>query len=357
MSESERAATPRAYGWRDFDPEVVEGLVENDSRFINRRAGGWIVSPLLGTYDDRLPWRDDNFKKGSVHTGEPPVSFRAAPTYVLERPLDNAIAGRELIAEAVAGAWGGQEFARFGNENSEAALTWNVFRTLQETGRLGAVTRALTGFEPAAEPELFYRGRRITIEATAIWDELAAALDGLEPDLTRRVEPDVCLRVPGFGWIVVEASFGPSSDAADDAAAVEGFLASYAAACPGLFDEERIRTTRLRDIPPHLLRTLAVAHTLRVDAERAVVIALVREADTADVERRVDRCLAGSADVEFHRFTWESFHRALDAADPELGPLRGYLEGKSLGLRPAFALHDPPPTNDGSSHSSTAHLV
>ena len=123
-----------AHGWGDFDQEVVEGLVENDSRFINRRAGGWIASPLLGHYDSRLPWRDDNFKKGSVPVGDPPVSFRAAPTYVLERPLDNAIAGRELIADAIAGRWGNPEATRFGNESSEGALTWNVFRALQETG-------------------------------------------------------------------------------------------------------------------------------------------------------------------------------------------------------------------------------
>ena len=72
------------------------------------------------------------------------------------------------------------------------------------------------------------------------------------------------------------------------------------------------------------------------------MIALVRESDTADVERRVDRCLADAADVGFRRVTWESLYRALDPADPALEPLRRYLEQKSFGLRPAFALHDEP---------------
>ena len=70
------------------------------------------------------------------------------------------------------------------------------------------------------------------------------------------------------------------------------------------------------------------------------MVALVRESDAADLERRVDRCLAGSADVDFHRVTWESVYRALDPADPALAALRDYLETKSLGLRPAFALLD-----------------
>ncbi len=336
--ESERE--PQAPGWNDFDQEVVVGLVENDSRFIDRRAGGWIASPLLGHYDNQLPWKDDNFKKGSVPVGDPPVSFRAAPTYVLERPLDNAIAGRELITDAVAGRWGNSEATRFGNESSEGALTWNVFRSLQEAGRLGVVARALTGFEPTAEPELFYWGQHIALDAATAWDELVTTLARLEPEVTSHVEPDVCLHVPDFGWIVIEASFGSSSDAFDDPARVEEFLELYAAACPGLFDEERLRTTRLRDVPPLLLRTIAVASSLRAEGERAVVIALVRESDTADVERRIDRCLAETADVGFRRVTWESLYRALDPADPVLEPLRRYLEAKSFGLRPAFALHD-----------------
>ncbi len=70
------------------------------------------------------------------------------------------------------------------------------------------------------------------------------------------------------------------------------------------------------------------------------MIALVRESDTTDVERRVDRCLADTADVGFRRGTWESLYRALDPADAVLAPLRDYLENKSFGLRPAFALED-----------------
>ncbi|MSO94561.1 MAG: hypothetical protein EXQ81_02045 [Thermoleophilia bacterium] len=334
----------RAYGWRDFDPEVVEGLVENDSRFISRRAGGWIASPFVGHYDNRLAWKDDNFKKGSVAAGDPPVSFRAAPTYVLERPLDNVIAGRELIVDAAAGRWGNPEATRLGNENSEGALTWNVFRALQEAGRLGVAADALAGLDGSpAEPELFFWGRRVTLDTATVWDDLAATLAKLEPNAAQHVEPDVCLHVPGFGWVVIEASFGPSSDAFDDPARVEEFLELYAAACPGLFAEERIRTTRLRDVPPLLLRTIAVAHSLKADGEQAVVIAVVRESDTTDVERRVGRCLAETADVAFRRVTWESLYRALDPADPALAPLRGYLENKSFGLRPAFALQDDEP--------------
>ena len=69
----------------------------------------------------------------------------------------------------------------------------------------------------------------------------------------------------------------------------------------------------------------------------------MRESDPADVERWVGRCLAETADVGFRRVSWESLYRALDPAEPKLEPLRLYLENKSYGLRPAFALHDDDP--------------
>ena len=64
----------------------------------------------------------------------------------------------------------------------------------------------------------------------------------------------------------------------------------------------------------------------------------MRASESADLERWVGRCLADTADVGFRRVTWESLYAALDPDDEPLAPLRAYLENKSYGLRPAFAL-------------------
>jgi len=339
MSEPMRPTTC-LYGWRDFDPEVVEGLAENDSRFIDRRSNGWIACPLRGHFDDRLPWRDDNYRKGSVPAGDPPASFRAAPTYVLESPLDNVIAGRELIADAVAGSWEHTRATRLGNENSEGALAWNAFRSLQEAGGLGVASRALAGIDAAAEPELYFWERRIETSRAEPWLALTQLRTELEPDRALQAGPDACLRLPGWGWVLIDVRFGSGADILDDPARVEAWLERYASGCPGLFDEEAIRRARLRDFPHDLLRTMALAHHLKADGELAVVVALVRESELTGSERLVGRCLAETADVAFRRVTWESLYRALDPDEPKLAPLRRYLENKSYGLRPAFALLD-----------------
>ena len=315
----------RAYGWRDFDQEVVEGLVENDSRFINRRSNGWIASPLVGHYDTRLAWKDDNFKKGSVPVGDPPVSFRAAPTYVLEQPLDNIVAGRELIAEAVTGRWGHAEASRLGNETSEGALTWNVLRSLQGAGRLGVAASAFTGEGTDDVPELGFWGRRIAPDRAEPWPEIVGG-------------PGACLRIPGWGWVLIDVRFGGGTDTLADAAATEAWLVRNAT--PGLFDDDVLRRVRAKDLPHRTLETIAFAHRLKAAREQALVVALVRASESPEVERRVGRCLADTADVSFRRVTWESLYAALDPNDPALAPIRAYLENKSYGLRPAFALDD-----------------
>jgi hypothetical protein len=336
----------RAYGWADFDPEVVEGLVENDSRFINRRQDGWIACPLAGHYDDKLRWRDDNYRKGSVPSGDPPASFRAAPTYVLESALDNFIAGRDLIGEAIAGRWGrAAETGRLGNEWSDDAVAWNVLRSLQEAGCLSVAARILAGTDTTSEPDLYFWGQHLELSAASTWTELQAIQNELEHGLAEQTEPDACLHIEGWGWVLIEASFGSSTDVYDDPARVEEWLERYSHACPGVFDDEAIRGVKLREFPQRLLRDIALAHKLKSAGEHAFVVSLARENDPITIEKWVARCLAATIDVGFRRATWEALYRALDPDDRAVENLRRYMENKSYGLRPAFALHEADPAD------------
>jgi len=73
------------------------------------------------------PWAHGDYTKGTEPHGDPPVSFRVSPTYVLQDHLENFIVGRELVDTLT----GKAETWRLGNENSEDALSFNVFRSLQ----------------------------------------------------------------------------------------------------------------------------------------------------------------------------------------------------------------------------------
>ena len=319
-------STKHAFGWRDFDQEVVEGLVENDSRFINRRSNGWIASPLVGHYDNKLAWKDDNFKKGSMPAGDPPASFRAAPTYVLERPLDNFIAGRELIADAVAGCWGHPEASRLGNETSVGALTWNVLRSLQEVDRLRVVAGALAATEIDSEPELGFWGRLIGRAQAEPWPELVGA-------------PDACLRVPGWGWVLIDARFGGGTDTLADAVALETWLEQYSSPAPGLFDDEALRRVRVKDLPHRTLETIAFAHHLKATGDRRSSSLSYARASPSSSSGGSD---AASPTQPMSPSAAPPGSRSTPPSTPttrSLAPLRDYIENKSYGLRPAFSLH------------------
>ena len=99
-----------------------------------RRSGKSVDAPcpFKGHHSHRLPWRPGGYRKGTEFHGVPPVSFRVSPTYVLEHASDNFIVAPELLGQLA----GKAETWRLGNENSEDALSFNVFRSLQEAGAL-----------------------------------------------------------------------------------------------------------------------------------------------------------------------------------------------------------------------------
>jgi hypothetical protein len=157
--------------------------------------------PLKEHPGHRLLWRGGSHRKGTEYHGDPPASFRVSPTYVLKHPQDNFIVSHELLGQLE----GKAETWRLGNENSEDALSFNVFRSLQKAGALREAARLLTGVEMTTEPELIVWGRRLSSAATHPVPELQAALSVLEAWPGQKTEPDVILRVPHWGWVFVEA--------------------------------------------------------------------------------------------------------------------------------------------------------
>ena len=85
--------------------------------------------------------------------------------YVLSDPLDNFIVGHKLIGQIADGSSGKAETSRLGHENSEDALTWNVFRSLQEAGLLHLLAPLLCECNEPVEPELYVWGSGITNDA------------------------------------------------------------------------------------------------------------------------------------------------------------------------------------------------
>lgn len=297
-----------------------------------------MTCPLADHGREWLEWTDGDYKKGSVPHGDPRVSFRISPTYVLNDVRENFISGLDLVEAMAGGLWGKAETHRLGNENSEDALSWNVFRSLQEANLLSLVTPLLCDCDSSAEPDLFLWGRRITARSAEDWDELLAVRDELEPTHRQQTEPDVVLHLDGWGWVFIEAKFGSPITTASSAERMRAWLDRYPPKVPSLFALDRISGLSHAEFPEQLLRNVVFANQIAEPGERAHVVLLTREKDVTPVDTWIRNCLSDACETTFSRLTWEAVYQSLPD-DPALGLLRRYFESKSYGLRQAFALN------------------
>jgi len=166
-------------GWSAFDPERVDEL-----RLSAKSPDA--PCPFKGHHDHRLPWRSGDYRQGTDFHGDPPVSFRVSPTYILENRRDNFILDQYLIEQLE----GKAETWRLGNENSEDALSFNVLRSLQEAGALAESVRLLVGVDVTDEPDLAVWGRWLGRASTRPVPELHAALTELERWPGQKTEPE-----------------------------------------------------------------------------------------------------------------------------------------------------------------------
>jgi len=322
---------------REIDSAVAEGIRRGNPDCIDKGPDGGLKCPIQGhEHQSLLPWTDGDYEQGTSPDEEHRVNFRVSPTFIYADPLDNFIAGQDLIRQAIGGEWGKAETGRLGYENSEDALSWNVFRSLQESETLRPVVDSLTGFETDGEPDLILWGRRILDESSKPCLELDKALEQLEPAHRQRTEPDVVLHWPGQGWLFIEAKFNsPNTTYAKTPGRVDEWLNRYAVTCPGVFDMQAINDADPKVFPEQLLRNIAVASKVISGEEKARVISLVPKSKAVDIEPTVRQFLPATPPVSFGESTWEDLYDVLPD-DPSLSPLRDYMETKTAGMRKAF---------------------
>lgn len=102
------------------------------------------------------------------------------------------------------------ECHRFGQERSEDAVTWNVFRSLQREGQLHKVVSLITSEQIAEEPRLLLWGLELGEDGVKPWDLLIQARERFESDLPvkrPKTEPDIALYSPGKYLVLIEAKF------------------------------------------------------------------------------------------------------------------------------------------------------
>lgn len=340
INRDEQSSHAEPFGVSDLDPEV--NLQLGSPRQVRCYVKGC-------QHVVRVPRRKDDGEACPIHGIRCHFSMNAA-TYSYLDVRRNIIVSPDLFATRVVGHPFKYESHRFGLENSEDALTWNVFRSLQEACCLQEVARWITGLDVDAEPDLLLWGIRLTDDSFEPWNLLVAARNRFErslPVLRPLTEPDIALYLPGCYLILVEAKFtspnpfytgGPRRT--PDSLTKDELLAIYQDEQLRILDLDQAKTKER--IFYQLWRNtifadwMALADGQKTRAYHANLTRAGQENESCDEFRQL---LRPEFQNRFVNIAWEDVYYLCSHERRELARLTRYMENKTAHLEPAFRIN------------------
>ena len=273
--------------------------------------------------------------------------------------LRNFIAQQDLAKEIALKSGGKAESHRLGYEMSEDALSWNVFVSLAEAGRLKDTADFLTDRQLSTEPDLYLWGKRIDVRGRErgrfepLWDVREYLEAGIH---TFNTEPDIMLVVEGEIVICIEAKFGSGNSLAHDGEVKEGekptarsaLIEKYLGKSTKASTRDAILSSKIGSkLYSQLFRNLVFASEMAV-SEWHVVNLVSRtqhqlgkdnpRSSFADPTGDVLSYLSAESQHRFTYRTWEDLYARLIRDNTGLGKLARYMNTKSAHFRPAFQL-------------------
>lgn len=269
-------------------------------------------------------------------------------TYTYDDVRGNVIVAPDLLAQRVIGNPFKYESHRLGLERSEDALTWNVFRSLQEAGVLHQLAAMVTGDKIGIEPYLYLWGLDATDDEFGGWPLLMEARRRFESNLPVErplSEPDIAIHLPGRYLILTEAKF-TSKNTFYESGPRKAASSLTLDELRGIYYEPSLdildwgRAAQAKRIYQQLWRnTIFAAWMARADHPGTVPyhVNLVREKQDEESAREFSALITDKHRHQFQRLTWETIY-GLCQNNPRLTTLSRYLKNKTAGLKPAFRL-------------------
>lgn len=266
-------------------------------------------------------------------------------TFEYESETDNLVSQPLEDQEFLAAIRRVKREGRMGRERSEDALTWNVFRHLETSGRLGPWLRALA-VGNATTASVHYWSCEASSDTA--WAPLVEARSAFDEREGRGSEPDLVIATEDT-YIWVEAKLGSTNDTRpSDVEAARGRYTGgaggwYSSVVSSQFAAVAVELRRYELLRLWLLGSWSAAQR----GKRFMLLNLVREGFETDVLELAQTHFRQGPDRLVRQVTWESICRAIEAASPHSTAdeaLLHYMRGKTLGydgggrLLRAFAL-------------------
>lgn len=272
--------------------------------------------------------------------------------------------GRKFIADKILGNRDKAESDRLGSENSEDALTWNIFGGLLYYKRLHHIYRNMTGEHASPdELKLYLWGLEIDFNARQAkpWDRLLDVRHKLEPDIKHfHTEPDIMILGPTH-LVCIEAKFTSGNpialnknEVANDGEKPKsrnGIIKRYVR--PIQINDKLlhpvIQPEQLDDkVHSQLLRMIIFTSFMaQLEGRHWIVANLVSKTqwgkkktssgyDFTDPTPSIPACVRNNFSFIF----WEDVIYKVLKQDPALVELSEYMENKTANLEKAFKISD-----------------
>lgn len=329
---------PLPYGVNDLDPQVEVSADDQDViRCYVRGCQHFVRRPMKHQRGELCPEHGIFCHHSSY-----------GATYSYADVRRNIIASPDVFAERIIGHSFKYESQRLGSEKSEDALSWNVFRSLQEAGCLSQVANLLIGESHPEEPDLYLWGIRVSGDSFDPWDLLIGARERFESNLPvdrPLTEPDIALHLPGKYLVLIEAKFtspngfyerGKRKD--DQSLTMDELLTIYRDPALRILDAKKASG---RDrVSYQLWRNTVFAEWMAIQdsaATKAFHINLVREGYEEESAAEFGELLRAEYADRFGQATWERLYRwARKQQSAAFDRVSAYLDQKTAQLKKAF---------------------
>lgn len=244
--------------------------------------------------------------------------------------------------------------SRMARDNSEDAVTWNVFRSLERANGLKRFAESFLGTMAGEQPRLVYWS--YCPETNGPWSPLIRTATGFGESVGRHTEPDLAFLFKDLLVLVEVKLASGNATTPSDPANPKSYMTGQGHWFRRVFHEPAdfqsvAVAARLYELMRLWLIGTRIAHET---GRRFLLVNLVRSAahEEDDIERRFGRYIAQADQRRFLRLTWEQvmtgvmrgMHGGSESerltryfADKTLGYVRQYEGNRVFGvLRRAF---------------------
>ena len=291
----------------------------NSLKPIIRYTDDKIESPIIG--DDKY-----YYKKDLITSGVYPI-YIYKNTFIYRNESDNLICKDDEDLLLLKEIKKFKRESRMANDNSEDALTWNVFRTIERGGKLQELLRFLLGID-ITNPKIVYWS--YDQENKCLYSELIDAREKCKESKTNGTEPDLIIECDQ-ATIAIEAKFTSSNRTHKED---DDVLNKYQS---NLMFNKLFKKT-MSDISKkgkyekyELARNWLIGEYLRKE-KKFILINLVKNSNEKDICEAMKEIFIEDENHKFIKKTWEDIYKFCNIYYPfNFSRLIKYMANKTIG--------------------------